>query len=267
MSETKAWLRRPRYSVVHVTVFSLLMFGVVTGTAYWCVHRIWIRAAQASSEALRAVFSSPLPAVLAVPDEKRVPATYQHRYKFTHDWTSRNIASWTKLMEPWRGKPGVQYLEIGVFEGGSLFWMLENILTDPTAHATGIDFFEDYYKDIYFSNLRKSELSEKVTTLTGYSQVALRTLPLDTFDVIYVDGSHAKDDALEDAVLAWRLLKKDGLLIFDDYRRVGGTCESDTFVSCKPSVDAFVACFEDHCQVVHNSFQLIVRKTDKVFPR
>jgi hypothetical protein len=36
------------------------------------------------------------------------------------------------------------------------------------------------------------------------------------FDVIYVDGSHFADDVLTDGITAWRLLKKDGVLIFED---------------------------------------------------
>ena len=36
------------------------------------------------------------------------------------------------------------------------------------------------------------------------------------FDVIYVDGSHFADDVLTDGIIAWRLLKQGGVLIFDD---------------------------------------------------
>ena len=53
------------------------------------------------------------------------------------------------------------------------------------------------------------------------SQVVLRRLPLETYDIIYIDGSHATSDVLEDAVLSYRLLKPGGLLIFDDYHWAG----------------------------------------------
>ena len=51
--------------------------------------------------------------------------------------------------------------------------------------------------------------------------MVLRRLPLESFDIIYIDGSHAVNDVLEDAVLSFRLLKPEGILIFDDYRWVG----------------------------------------------
>lgn len=36
------------------------------------------------------------------------------------------------------------------------------------------------------------------------------------FDLIYVDASHVAIDVLQDAVVCWRLLEVEGILIFDD---------------------------------------------------
>ncbi|KAJ2912125.1 hypothetical protein MD484_g8286, partial [Candolleomyces efflorescens] len=38
------------------------------------------------------------------------------------------------------------------------------------------------------------------------------------FDWVYIDGSHRSDDTFLDGELAWRLTRKGGLMIFDDYR-------------------------------------------------
>ena len=40
---------------------------------------------------------------------------------------------------PYRGRPGLRYLEVGVFEGRSLLWMIDQVLTHPSSQATGID--------------------------------------------------------------------------------------------------------------------------------
>ena len=37
------------------------------------------------------------------------------------------------------------------------------------------------------------------------------------FDVIYIDGSHYAPDVLEDCKNSWSVLKKNGILILDDY--------------------------------------------------
>jgi hypothetical protein len=39
----------------------------------------------------------------------------------------------------------------------------------------------------------------------------------ESFDYIFIDGSHFADDVMLDAVMAWQLLRKDGVLVFDDY--------------------------------------------------
>jgi hypothetical protein len=48
----------------------------------------------------------------------------------------------------------------------------------------------------------------RVTKLKGLSVEVLPTLAGRSFDVVYIDGSHDKADCLEDAILAWRLLKE-----------------------------------------------------------
>ena len=38
-----------------------------------------------------------------------------------------------------------------------------------------------------------------------------------SFDLIYIDGSHRRDDVMVDSLLAWSLLREGGFIIFDDY--------------------------------------------------
>jgi hypothetical protein len=62
-------------------------------------------------------------------------------YVFTQDWFTRKSPAWEVVLKDLAGKPDLQYLEVGVYEGRSVVWVLENILTHPTSHATGIDIF------------------------------------------------------------------------------------------------------------------------------
>jgi len=192
---------------------------------------------------------------------------YNKDYKFrsgTEHFFAQHVASWEKALENFKGKTDVQYLEIGMFEGQSALWMLENVLTDPTARLTGIDpFFESYiqmesYKDVFYSNLKLSGLEEKANIIKGFSQIELRKLPLDSFDIIYIDGSHDAADCHEDAVLAWRLLKNGGILIFDDY-----LYNANAFVAVdkpKIAIDTFLGLFGNHFDVIHSDWQLILKK-------
>src|ERR1700710_2270733 len=62
-------------------------------------------------------------------------------YSYTSDYISKNLDNWTRLLEEYRGRPGVRMLEIGSYEGRSAVWFLENVLTHPTAGIVCIDFF------------------------------------------------------------------------------------------------------------------------------
>ena len=141
-------------------------------------------------------------------------------------------------------------------------WMLDNVLTDPTARLTGIDPFfpETRPKEMFYSNLKLSEHEGKANIIEGYSQIEMRKLPLESFDIIYIDGSHDAADCLEDAVLAWRLLKAEGVLIFDNYLTNASAFEIGT----KPmtAIDTFMGTFGKHFDIVHCDFQVILRKRE-----
>ena len=214
----------------------------------------------AERQLLHYVLQSPL-SDLRLAEEQIVPdsVAYQKDYEFTSNWFTWNIPVWERALAEFKGRPGLKYLEIGLFEGRSALWMLENILTHPTARMIGIDIFTGPVKDRYLTNIQRAGAEEKIQTVVEKSQVALRRLPLNSFDVIYIDGSHVPEAVLEDAVLSWGLLKDEGVLIFDDYRWFRHAPGDDTDFP-KLAIDAFLRCFEGHFDVVHNSYQLILRK-------
>ena len=66
---------------------------------------------------------------------------YNKQYTFTVNTFTDKIPAWTTLLSEFKGKPGINYLEIGTFEGRSALWILENIATHPTSTLTIIDLF------------------------------------------------------------------------------------------------------------------------------
>jgi predicted O-methyltransferase YrrM len=191
--------------------------------------------------------------------------SYKNKYDFrpeTEHYFARDIPFWEKALEPYKGKPDIHYLEVGLFEGRSAMWIMENILTDPSARLTGIDpFFDSYenyaggksYKEVFLGNLKASGGESKANIIQGFSQIELRKLPPNSFDIIYIDGSHERADVLEDAVLSWRLLKDGGTLIFDDYLLPGDERP-------KSAIDAFVSFYGKHFDVIHVDEQVMLRK-------
>jgi predicted O-methyltransferase YrrM len=182
-------------------------------------------------------------------------------YAFTSDWFSHNIPIWTKALAELKGKPNLRYLEVGVYEGRSFFWVMDNILTDPSCQATAIDTFDIYLgndPEVRFrDNLRLSGRESKVTVIKGSSREKLRELPLNSFDLIYIDADHSSKSVLMDVVFAWDLLKEGGLLIFDDY-----DWPHPIPAEMRPAfaLDVFQTLMSDEFQILVKEYQLIVRK-------
>ena len=146
-----------------------------------------------------------------------------------------------------------------------MLWVLDNILTNPTSHLTAIDPLIDdpgwpASKDIkgtLFANLKLSGEEERVKVIVGFSQIELRKLPLDFYDIIYIDGSHESHDTLEDLVLSSRLLKVNGLMIMDDYQHYPNRL---LFDRPKFAMDAFYATFREQFDVIHYGWQVMLKK-------
>ena len=58
---------------------------------------------------------------------------------------------------------------------------------------------------------------DKIIINRGYSNKEIPKFDDNFFDIIYIDGNHETVYVLEDAVLSFRKLKKNGIMIFDDY--------------------------------------------------
>jgi tetratricopeptide (TPR) repeat protein len=177
-------------------------------------------------------------------------------YQFTQDWFTHNIPTWKQQLQHFADVPDFKVVEIGSFQGMSACWLLDNILTHPTAKITCIDlYFQEHFK----GNIIKTGVADKVIELQGYSQELLVTLADEYYDIAYVDGCHKPTSVLQDAILSWRLVKVGGLMIFDDYEfTFPDSPEQDT----KIGIDLFLEMFASQLEVVHKGYQLIVKKID-----
>src|SRR3989304_7246213 len=190
---------------------------------------------------------------------------------YSVDWFSQYIKNWEIWLAEFKGKPNLKFLEIGCFEGKATVWLLENILTHTTSKIYTIDTFgggmEDGDKGAYFSkDAEKNYIQNiapfrgKVITYRGVSQEVLRNLWFEApdFDFIYVDGSHRSPEVLEDIVLSWGMLKKNGLMICDDYKLER---YPEPLLNPKMGIDAFFAINKGKYRLINNQSQLVVVKT------
>lgn len=184
--------------------------------------------------------------------------------QFTSDWLSSKLGPWIRELAHLRDAPA-QVLDVGSYEGRSCVAFL-CLMSQST--VTAIDTFcsdevalqaeqPNEVESRFDANLesfggRASKIKGRVASILDQLQLEQRE-----FDVIYLDAAKARSSALVHSVMAWPLLKKGGILIWDDLKWGGSLPSSD-----RPSDAIFLFCdaFRDSIEVRHCGRQMIVRK-------
>ena len=131
----------------------------------------------------------------------------------------------------YKDKP-INYLEIGTYYGANLLYCGKTYGLHKDSKLYCIDPWEDYeeypeykneqpqiYED-FMKNVENSGIKDKIIINRGYSNKEVCKFDDDFFDIIYIYGNHEPEYVLEDAVISFRKLKKNGILIFDDFDQV-----------------------------------------------
>ncbi len=185
-------------------------------------------------------------------------------YAFTADYVSAHLEVWSRWLKQLSGRPDLRVLEIGSFEGRSAIWFLTELLTHPDSRLVCLDPFVMPGQELRFDhNLDLARATHRITKLKGFSGSVLPTLEAESFDLVYVDGSHRAADVLLDAVLAWRLVKPDGLMLFDDY---WWRMDKPLHERPKLAIDLFLELFAGRHQLLLKEYQVLVRKTEPAPP-
>lgn len=182
-----------------------------------------------------------------------------HRY--TQDWFSYHEAMWLAHFGALAGRPGLRFLEIGSFEGRSACWIAEHLLTGDGSILVCVDPFNGYpdQERNFDHNVNASaNTAHKVLKLRGRSCDVLHFLPAEGFDFIYVDGSHAALDVIQDAAGAWQLLKPRGIMVFDDYGNT--TLPVVSGLTVKQAIDAFLGLIDGQYDLYFKDWQVAVLK-------
>tara|TARA_Y100001958_G_C21227949_1_gene553405 strand:+ start:1240 stop:2013 length:774 start_codon:yes stop_codon:yes gene_type:complete len=141
------------------------------------------------------------------------------------DLFSNNVPSWLYIFDKFSlFDKKLKALEIGSYEGRSSFFLLNKL---KRTELTCVDTFKPFHelKGDYPEKFNQIYENFKYNT-QGFSERALvfkqdsRNFFLknrDKFDLIYVDGSHAYKDVLDDAQESFANLNQYGIIIFDDF--------------------------------------------------
>ena len=114
-------LKRPRYSLADLGVYTI-MFAAAVGALRWHHDSRLAAISLQRDQVTAAAFRSPLPTAEVIakrPIPKSDKEAYRREYDFSQNWFTRNIPLWGTVLEPFQGRPGVSYLEVGLYEGRS----------------------------------------------------------------------------------------------------------------------------------------------------
>lgn len=153
-----------------------------------------------------------------------------------------------KHLEVFKGKPNLNFIQIGAYTGDASLWMLQNILTDPSSTLTDVDTWEGSEESIHKTFDWQNVEQVYDSKIAGFPNLIkkkmlsldyLLNLEPETADFIYIDGDHTAKAVYVDASLSWAALKSGGILGFDDY-----TWEHDSGVAelaPRQAIDKFVS--------------------------
>jgi predicted O-methyltransferase YrrM len=198
------------------------------------------------------------------------PESRENGYRFTHDYFSPCIPTWTTWFEEHVTDSPISCLEIGSWQGGAATWLLDKIVSRRGGSLVCIDTFEgssehaafigtlghslEYFFD---TNIRLTGHGKLCRKLKGYSQQMLPTLYGQKFDFIYVDGAHEAKYVIQDAILSWLLLPVGGHLAFDDIDfRFPNSPAQDT----ARATEFFESVFSDEIEIIERGRQLLLKR-------
>lgn len=198
---------------------------------------------------------------------------------FSQDWFSRSIPCWDFILKKLSPAAGaLKVLEIGVFEGRSTCWLLQNYCTTKDSKITVIDTFSGgvehqtldlkKLRNTFEDNIAAVKSAGIVEIMEGYSHKELAKLIVSGgsesgYDFISVDASHQAPDVLTDCILAFRLLRPGGVMALDDYLWSAEKPGSeDPINSPKIAIDAFTNIFRRQARIVPDLplYQLYLQK-------
>ena len=193
---------------------------------------------------------------------KVMPTEYPNWFKQTAE------DNFKTQLTPLAGKFNLRFLQIGAYTGDATVWLVDNILTQANSVLEDVDIWtgsdEDEHKAMDWADIERVYDSRiafrpNVIKYKMDSREYLRSVEEPTFDFIYIDGDHTAEGVLQDAVLAWRLLKAGGIIAFDDY-----LWEDPRGIEYQPgwSIDTFVGIVKDDSEVLVSNSQVWLKKKE-----
>ena len=174
------------------------------------------------------------------------------------------------ILEKYKNKSNVNFLEIGAFEGMGTNYFIDNFITGDNSFITCIDPWIKYSESTVtkmneWDNLINENTYNIFINNTNYNKKKLiikRGLSSDIlpklekiYDFIFIDGDHSEQAVWLDAIYSFKILRINGIIIFDDYEWNLGD------KSPKKAIDKFLDEYKSYIKVIlKNSQHVVIQK-------
>lgn len=125
-------------------------------------------------------------------------------------------------------KPKIIF-EFGTFDGRTTYHLAVNAPIDARVYSIDIQtgWFEfdnrNYNEKIKVgAYVLDNEISSKVTFITGDTKKLDLRKHFNAVDLIFIDGDHSYEGVYQDTLLALKLLKQNGIIVWHDYNLIDG---------------------------------------------
>ena len=182
---------------------------------------------------------------------------------FSQKWFLNNFEIFTFFL-PKDKSLKFDYLEVGCYEGLSSFYVLSeyksvnafflDIWDMPNPNSKTLSHNFGLIEKAFDQNLSGFDFKK----MKNDSVISMRKLLKENvyFDFIYIDGSHNGEDILSDAIEAFKILKVNGLMFFDDFLQHDDNRILQSYVG----IDKFLSLYSDYLKIEYFQNNLVVRK-------
>lgn len=187
------------------------------------------------------------------------------------EWTGENYYIMGEFTQDWNNEfkkntKGIRVyfvLEVGAFEGLTTCYVCDNLL-NPGGRVIVIDPLPDDHNSLPFGEDNKifeGQYDRFIRNTKGRPVELIRKESRQVykdknfneyrFDFIYIDGDHREDAVYYDGVGCFRVLRKGGFMLFDDYEWRAET---------KRGIDKFLRDYDRYLEVVQKGYQVMIKK-------
>jgi len=155
-------------------------------------------------------------------------------------------------------------LEIGCFEGLSSVFFADNFLDNPKSTLTCVDPFltinnNDHSK--FLQNNEEMNFDYNISTCKNSNRITIHKITSDnffennnqTYNFIYIDGSHELNFIKRDMENSFNILEKNGIMWMDDYSGGDG-------IQIKNTMNTFLEKYKNQYELIHKGYQLAIKK-------